>query len=270
MYTFVYINFGEGMFELLLSDGMFPFTLALALLFGLLTLEVVFGILGGTLLGAGADGLDVDGPDLDIDMPDLGDLDIDLGLDGTDIDIGDLELAGPDLDGPDVDGPDMDGDMPDGAPDGLASAAAWLGFGKMPALIWLAAILLAFGLSGLVIQVVASNIFGGPLPAWLTAVPAAAAAIWFARQFGTLFARLLPKMETEALSERHLGRRAGVVTQGTAARGRPAEVRVTDRFGNSHYLRAEPLRDDVTIPQGTEVMVLRHRYESGYLLVALT
>lgn len=254
------------MFDLLFSDGMFPFTLALALLFGLLALEVVFGLLGGTLLGAGADGVDLDGPDMDVDLPDLGDMDIDLGLDGTDIDIADLELAEPDLD---LDGPDLDADMPDGAPGGLGTVAAWLGFGKMPALIWLAAILLAFGLTGLVIQTVATNLFGGPLPSWLPALPAAASAIWFARQFGALFAHLLPKMETEALSERHLGRRTGVVTQGTAARGRPAEVRVTDRYGNMHYLRAEPLRDDVTIPQGTEVMVLRHRYETGYLLVAL-
>lgn len=258
------------MFDLLLSDGMFPFTLALALLFGLLALEVVFGLLGGTLLGSGADGIDVDGPDLDVDMPDLGDMDIDLGLDGTGIDIADLELADPDLDVPDFDGPDLDTDIPDGAPDGAGSIAAWLGFGKMPALIWLASILMSFGLSGLMLQSIADNLFGAPLPAWLPALPAAAAAIWFARQFGALFARLLPKMETEALSERHLGRRAGVVTQGTASRGRPAEVRVTDRYGNSHYLRAEPLRDDVTIPQGTEVMVLRHRHESGYLLVALT
>ena len=253
------------MFDLLLSDGLFPFILALALLFGLLVLEVVLGLLGGTLLGSGADGLDVDGPDLDIDMPDLGDMEIDLGLDGTDIDIADLELAEPDLDVP-----DLDADMPNGAPDGAGSVAAWLGFGKMPALIWLAAILLAFGLTGLVIQTVADNLLGGPLPSWLVALPAGAAAIWFARQFGALFARLLPRTETEALSERHLGRRTGIVTQGTAARGRPAEVKVTDRYGNIHYLRAEPLRDDATIPQGTEVMVLRHRYEKGYLLVALS
>ncbi|MGP6087769.1 OB-fold-containig protein [Antarctobacter jejuensis] len=251
------------MFDMIFSDGMFPFTLALALLFGLLALEVVFGLLGGTLLGAGADGLDADAPDLDVDLPDLGDMEIDLGLDGTDIDIGDLELAELDLDAPDT-------DVPDGVPDGAGSLSGWLGFGKMPALIWLAAILLSFGLSGLVIQTVANGVFGAPLPTWLASLPSAAAAIWFARQFGTLFANLLPKMETEALSERHLGRRTGVVTQGTAARGRPAEVRVTDRFGNIHYLRAEPLRDDVQIPQGTEVMVLRHRYESGYLLVALS
>lgn len=253
------------MFDLLFTDGMFPFTLALALLFGLLALEVVFGLLGGTLLGAGADSLDVDGPDLDVDMPDLAEMDIDLGLDGTDIDIGDLELA--DVN---VDAPDADLDLPDGAPGGFGTVAAWLGFGKMPALIWLAALLLAFGLSGLIVQVVSTSLFGTTLPSWLAMLPSGAVAIWFTRQFGTLFARLLPKIETEALSERHLGRRTGLVTQGTAARGRPAEVRVTDRFGNMHYLRAEPLRDDIQIPQGTEVMVLRHRYESGYLLVALT
>jgi hypothetical protein len=60
-----------------------------------------------------------------------------------------------------------------------------------------------------------------------------------------------------------------VVSQGTAARGRPAEIRVSDRYGNTHYIRAEPLRDGTEIPQGTEVIVLRHRYDSGYLIVAL-
>jgi hypothetical protein len=255
------------MFDLILSDGMFPFALSLTLLFGLLALEVVFGLLGGTLLGSGADGLDMDAPDPGLEMPDLAEMDIDLGLEGTDIDIGDLELADPDLH---LDTGAADTALPDGVPGGLGTAAGWLGLGKMPALIWLAAILLAFGLSGLVIQVAASSVFGVVLPAWLAALPAAAAALWFARQFGTLFARLLPKIETEALSERHLGRRTGLVTQGTASRGRPAEVRVTDRYGNYHYLRAEPLRDDAQIPQGTEVVVLRHRYERGYLLVALT
>lgn len=245
------------MFDLLLTDGMFPFTLALALLFGLLGLELVFGLLGGTLLGTGADGPDLDAPDAD--LPDLTDMDLDL--DGTDIDLTDLELA------------DLDADAPGSAPatpGGLGTLAAWLGFGRMPALIWLASVCLSFSLSGLILQNLASGIFGTLLPAWLAALPCAALAVGFTRQFGALFARLLPRVETEALSERHLGRRTGIVTQGTAARGRPAEVRVTDRFGNIHYLRAEPLRDDVLIPQGTEVMVLRHRHERGYLLIALT
>lgn len=237
-----------------LAEGFFPFTLALALLFGLLLLELVFALLGGTLLGAGGE---VDAPELDVDAPDLGDLDIDLDLDGLDIDAADLEL------------PDLDAAEGIDAPEAPSGIAAWLGFGKMPALIWLACVLIVFGLVGLAVQVAALRLLGWVLPASLVAIPAIVGALWFAKQFGALFARLLPKTETQALSERHLGRRSGVVSQGTAARGRPAEVRVTDRYGNIHYLRAEPLRDEAVIPQGTEVLVLRHRFEGGYLLVPL-
>lgn len=77
-------------------------------------------------------------------------------------------------------------------------------------------------------------------------------------------------METEALSERSLGRRRGVVTQGTAAKGRPAEVRVMDRYGNAHYLRAEPFAKGEEITQGTEVLVIRDRRQDAYVLIPLS
>lgn len=242
------------MLDLFLSAPYAPFTLALALLAGLMLMELAFAILGGTLLGMGGEGLDAPG----MDTPDLGDLDLDIDLDGLDLEAADLELTSFD---------EMDGA---GGPDASGSVAAWLGFGRMPALIWLASILFAFGATGLALQSVATGLTGAALPVFAAALPAAAAALWFTRRFGALFARLLPKTETESLSERHLGRRTGTVTQGTAARGRPAEVRVTDRFGNTHYLRAEPLRDAVQIPQGAEVLVLRHRHDGGYRLVPLT
>ncbi|WGW04326.1 OB-fold-containig protein [Tropicibacter oceani] len=250
------------MFDPFLTGPFVPFTIALALLFALLALELVFAILGGTLLGMGGEGLD--GPDLDMDAPDLGDLDIDLDLDGLDIDTADLELPGfadTDL--------DVDGQLPDAA-NGMGGVAAWLGFGRMPALIWLGAVFFAFGAGGIAVQSIAVSVLGSALPATLVTVPVLVLAFGFARKFGAIFARLLPKTETQSLSERHLGRRPGIITQGTAARGRPAEVRVTDRYGNTHYLRAEPLRDDIAIPQGTEVLVLRHRQTKGYLLVPLT
>ncbi len=252
------------MFDQLLSNGFIPFTISLAILFGLMGLELVFALLGGTLLGAGgdADGPDIDGPDidgLDIDGPeiDIGDLDIDL--DG--IDVSELEL-------PSFTDVEIDTETPDGASQ-TGGIAAWLGFGKMPTLIWLASVLMAFGVTGVVVQNAVIGIFGSPAPAWTVALPSGLAAVFFARHFGALYARLIPKTETEALSERHLGRRQGIITQGTAARGRPAEVRVTDRYGNYQYLRAEPLRDDAQITQGSNVLVLRHRYDGGYLLVDL-
>jgi Protein of unknown function (DUF1449). len=116
-------------------------------------------------------------------------------------------------------------------------------------MIWLASALLGFGAGGLVVQTLADGTLGSPLPVWLAAVPALLSGWGVARGFGGLFARLIPQDETQSVSEAHLGRRQGVITQGTAARGRPAEVRVTDRHGNPHYLRAEPLQDQAQIPR---------------------
>lgn len=244
------------MFEYLLSDQYLPFSIALGILFGLLALELFFALIGGTLLGLGADGLDapdIDGPD--VDLPDLAELDIDLTP--ADLAEADLELTSFD-----------ELESVPNAPSG--SITSWLGMGKAPAMIWLASVLVGVGLTGLALQSLIEAVFGGPAPAFLVGIPAAVAGIAFARSFGSLFARLLPKTETQSLSERHLGRRMGTVTQGAAARGRPAEVRVSDRYGNTHYLRAEPLRDTDEIKQGTEVLVLRHRYEGGYRIVAVS
>lgn len=240
------------MFDLYLTGPFVPFTIALALLFGLLALEIVLGLLGGTLLGLGAEA-DMD-LDVDFDMPDIGDLDIDFG---------DADPHLFDFAEPEVDAELPEADMPQTGP------ASWLGVGKMPVLIWIAALLLGFGVSGFAIQSVLNGVFSFALPASIAAIPAALAGVWFAKTFGAGFARLLPKTETTAMSERHLGRRTGVVTQGVAKRGRPSEVKVKDRHGNTHYLRGEPLKDEDEIPAGTEVLVLRHRFEEGYRLVPL-
>ncbi|MEO9824854.1 MAG: OB-fold-containig protein [Paracoccaceae bacterium] len=242
------------MFDLYLTEPFVPFTIALALLFGLLALEVLLTLVGATLLGLDADA-DVD-LDLDIEGPELGDMDIDFG----DADASLFDFAEPEV--------DIEADIAD-APAPPSGPASWLGIGKVPTLIWIASVLLGFGVTGFVLQMLATTLFGTALPALLIALPAGIAAIGFARRFGAVFARALPKTETSAMSNRHLGRRTGVVTQGTAKRGSPAEVRITDRHGNMHHLRGEPLKDEDTIDAGTQVLVLRHRFNEGYRLVAL-
>ena len=250
------------MLDTLLSGPFMPFTLSLALLFGLLALEVVVLFLGGSLMG---DSGDVEGPELDAD----GAFDVELegfDLDGVDVDAVDLEAF-------DVDAAEFELEASSGtataASAGTSSPLGWLGLGKMPTLIWLACLFMAFGVAGVALQGAATATLGGPIPALLAVIPCAIAAIWFTGRFGVLFARLVPKSESQSVSTRQLGRRKGTVTQGTAARGTPAEVRVTDRYGNTHYLRAEPLKDTDTIAQGTEVLVLRHRPTGGFRLIAL-
>ena len=213
------------MLEFLLSGAVAPFSLALALLFALLALELVLALLGGSIF---AGGTGVEAPELD--LPDIDGLD----LDPDGIDLGDAEA--------------------------VSGVSSVLGLGKTPFMIWLASALLGFGAGGLVLQSALSATLGSTLPGWLAAIPALLGAWGFARGFGGLFARLIPQDETQSVSEAHLGRRRGVITQGTAERGRPAEVRVTDRHGNPHYLRAEPLEDGARLAQGSAVLVLRdHR-----------
>lgn len=238
------------MLDMLLSGPVVPFTFSLALLFALLAMELLFLVFGGSLIG---DVGDVDAPG------GAGGPDLDLDLDALDIGAGEFDLDG-------------DADLAATAAPTSASASSplsWLGLGRMPFLIWLATILVSFGVTGLTIQSLVMGLLGGPLPALFAALPSALVALWFTGRFGAIFARLLPQTETQSVSETHLGRRAGVVTQGTARRGSPAEVRVTDRYGNIHYLRAEPFRDGDEIPEGTDVVVMRHRPTGDFRLIPL-
>jgi len=251
------------MTDLLLDGAFAPFTVALALLAGLVAMEVLAMMLGGSLFAGDSDA-DLDGPGgVELDAgPDLGGVELD-GLDGLD---------GVDLDGLDLEGLDgLEADAPSAAPEisGGGGVLSWLGIGRMPFMIWFACALMAFGLSGMALQLALRDLLGIFAPAGLIAIPAGIIALWFARGFGAVFARVLPQTQTEALSERALGRRRGIITQGTASRGRPAEVRVMDRYGNAHYLRAEPLSDQEQITQGTEVLVIRDRRAKRYVLVPL-
>ncbi len=249
------------MTDLLLDGAFAPFTMALALLLGLVGMEVLALLLGGSLLAGDSDA--------DLDGPGGMELDADLDIGGVDLDA----LDGVDLDALDIDGLDgLEADAPATAPEisGGGGVLSWLGIGRMPFLIWLGSALMAFGLSGMALQLSLRDLFQIFAPAGLVSLPAAVFALWFARGFGAAFARLLPQTKTEALSEGALGRRRGTITQGTASRGRPAEVRVMDRFGNAHYLRAEPLSDQEQIAQGTEVLVIRDRRAERYVLVPLS
>jgi hypothetical protein len=247
------------MIDFLFESAVAPFTIALGILAGLLVLELVALLVGGSLFGGESDA----GADFDADV----DLDADLDVDAE------LDMAA-------AFGADLDADLAGGElaelPETTAAApfnpglTGWLGLGKMPFLIWLATMCLSFGLSGLGLQMALRDFLGFTLPAGLASLPALFVSLWFTRGFGAWFARVLPQTETSALSESSLGRRRGVVTQGTAARGRPAEVRVMDGYGNAHYLRAEPMSEGDEISAGTEVLVIRDRRAKAYVLVPVS
>ena len=206
---------------MLLAPPVAPFTVALGVFAALLLLELLLHLAGGSLLAVETEAGAV--ADAEVPMPDGSDP---AGLPGA------------------------------GAPGGLAGL---LGLGEAPAGVWLAAALVGFGLSGHVLQIAATAVFMAPLPAWIAAAPAAAAGLFFARGYARALARLLPRTETAATSVQFLGGLSGEVTQGTARAGVPAEVRLRDRHGNLHHLRAEPLDPADVIPEGTPVITVRRR-----------
>ena len=73
---------------------------------------------------------------------------------------------------------------------------------------------------------------------------------------GALVARIMPKDESSAVSEDSLVGRAGVVIVGTARLGEPAQVRLRDTHGQTHYVMAEPDSQDETFPSGTAVLLV--------------
>ena len=245
------------MLQFLLSGALAPFTVALALLTGLMALELVLALLGASILAGGAiEAPDVNGPEIDVPEIDLAEIDL-AAIDAPEVDL-------PDLDALEFDVPEIGTHAPE-----VSGVSSFLGLGRTPFMIWFASALLGFGGTGLVLQSLALSALGSALPVWMAAAVALAGGWGVARGFGGLFARLLPRDETQSVSETQLGRRRGIVTQGTAARGRPAEVRVTDRHGNPHYLRAEPVQDDAQIPQGSTVLVLRDHRLGLYRLLPL-
>lgn len=214
----------------LLADANLVFTAALGVVLVITLLEVVTTVFGASLSGL-----------VDSILPDLSfDVDVDAGAD--------IDAA-------------------QGASGPVAGLLGWLCVGKVPALVLLIAFLTGFGAAGLVVQSLVAQATGALLPGWFAAVPALAVALPVTRYLGLGLARIFPEHETYAVSANSFVGRSAVITLGTAAAGQPAEARLRDEHGGTHYVRVEPLDPDDRFPAGTEI-ILRRREGSVFKAVA--
>ncbi|WP_299604415.1 YqiJ family protein [uncultured Tateyamaria sp.] len=236
----------KDMIALFLSPESAPFAIALAVVAGLFVLEILSAVLGGTLMGLGSDAPDID-VDADFDLSAEFAADIDPGVDAVDA-VDAVEM------------PDIDA--------GAQSSGlfTWIGARDVPFLIWLASFLTMFGLFGLILQSFVAGLFGQGLPALIASAVAAVPALAVTRVIANWVALIMPKTETSATRARFLGGYHGTITQGTAARGRPAEVKIKDRHNNIHYLRVEPLHDDDVFPKGSDVTLIRKRGDKFFVI----
>ena len=153
--------------------------------------------------------------------------------------------------------------------DGDTGFLAALGIGEVPFILWFASFLVGYGLSGLALQGLAGATLGSPLSPWIMGVVALVPGLLFAREVGSVLLRLVRPEHNTAVSRNRLGRRTGIITQGTASADRPAEARVRDVHGNLQYIRVRPEPGRPDIPQGTEVYIRAQR-DGTFTAVPLT
>jgi hypothetical protein len=155
---------------------------------------------------------------------------------------------------------DADMDSPDFESSGLFSKLlSWLRIGEVPAIMLLVIFLTAFGLIGLGLQSFALRTLGSLLPGSFASIPAVLLGFPIVRLFGGLLGKLMPKDETEAVAETSFIGRIAVITLGNASPGNPAEAKLRDKFGQTHYVMVEPDESDERFENGTQVVLVNQQ-----------
>ncbi|MCG8490633.1 MAG: YqiJ family protein [Sneathiellales bacterium] len=216
------------MFSFLTADGNFFFLVAILIVMILAVLE---GVL--TVIGAGLsqffDSVFPDGIGVEMDA----DLDIDASASSL-------------------------------SPAGFSSSLiAWLRLGKVPLIVSLVVLLVAFGLIGLLMQAVIVSLFGIMISKWIAIVPAFFASLPIMAVCNAGLSLILPKTETTAVSTETFVGRVAVITLGTAKVGEPAQAKLKDEHRKTHYVMVEP---DMGVGEFTrgEKVLLTEQTEAGF------
>jgi hypothetical protein len=150
--------------------------------------------------------------------------------------------------------PDTVADQPDGF---MAEALGWLHVGRVPILVLLVIFLTVFAVAGFASQFVARSALGQfvPLPAAMGL--ALIVGIFAVRTLGAALGKIIPKDETTAVADMSLVGRVGTIVIGTARAGKPAEARIRDEHGATHYVMVEPEEPEETFASGASVLLVR-------------
>lgn len=136
---------------------------------------------------------------------------------------------------------------------------SWIRLGNVPAIILLILFLTFFGVFGLAIQLIGHTLFGILFPAMLVSLPTFFLAMLMVRGLGGIIAKIIPKDETDAVSEESFVGRLAIITLGQARQGKPAQARLKDSVGQTHYIMVEPDLPDITFEQGQTILVIQRK-----------
>lgn len=131
---------------------------------------------------------------------------------------------------------------------------SWLYVGKVPILMLIVLFLAIFGLSGFLLQSIIFTILGFYLPTVFAVIIAWCISLPLLRASAKVLHKVLPKDETTAINMDHLIGRTGIIVIGTATTDKPAQVKVKDTYGQTHYIMA--YSDGADITQGNTVLLV--------------
>jgi hypothetical protein len=146
-------------------------------------------------------------------------------------------------------------DHPDGV---VGEALGWLHVGKVPILVLLVIFLMTFAVTGFVAQFLARSMLGSFLPLPVAAGLALVVGVFGVRSLGAALGKVIPKDETTAVADVSLVGRVGTIVIGTARAGKPAEARIRDEHGATHYVMVEPEEPEQSFTTGDSVLLVRH------------
>jgi hypothetical protein len=157
-------------------------------------------------------------------------------------------------------------DSPDGLEmGGLGDAlTTLLGLGRVPLLIWLAALLFVFAMVGVIGQSVLTSLLGAPLSAGWAALAAGGAALPLNSLAMRPLAAIMPKDETTAIDLDDLVRRDAEIQIGTARAGSPARAKVIDMHGQPHFVMVEPHDQTLALNAGDTVLLVRREGQTFF------
>lgn len=136
----------------------------------------------------------------------------------------------------------------------------WLGLGRVPYLISLAAFLLCVGIVGLFAQTLQLESLGVALPWPIVMTGAVLAAVPVVRFLNIALGRVWPKdVETSAVGrETFIGHEAEVIL-GSVSADEPGQIKFRDSGGTMHHAMAYADRADETYRQGDALLIVGRR-----------
>lgn len=209
------------MIDFFLLPGNTPFVIALAVMLAMTILEIISATMGMGI----SEMVDSVIPEFDADI----DVDIDADLDVAD--------AG-------------------SATNSIVKLLTWFRIGEVPVIILFIIFLTGFGLIGLIFQFTLFQLFKLTLSPTLAAIPAFLAALPTVRVCGGFLGKHMPKDETYVVSEKSFLGQLATITMGTAQKGKPAQAKLKDKHGQTHYILIEPDKDAEHFSAGEKCIIV--------------